>query len=113
MKRLFVIGVLLVAVAVTGCSSMTSGRVTAVDLNNWSPEKMSAYRDEAEVVYDRAAHSEGIVTGAVAEASDASPGLGDWISSLVNILPDWQVRIQILKVEWDIVPPDAVEPDVE
>ena len=110
MNRLFVIGVLLVAVAATGCSSMTSGRVTAVDVNNWRAEEMSAYRDEAEVVYDRAAHSEGVVTSVVTEA-DSGNTFGDWISSLVGILPDWRVRIQILKIEWDIVPVDAVEPD--
>lgn len=106
MKR--IVAALVLAVILTGCATH-SGRVTVADANNWDAEQMTAYRDEARVIYDRGGSelSEGHVLGSTnVVAATGGNMVTDWITALVGVLPDLKIRVQVLKVEWDVVAPE-------
>jgi len=101
MKRLIPI---LALVFLTGC--FRSGRITICQLDNFTPEKMTAIRDEARVVYDRGGSelSEGHIESApVYEEEDDPSWASDVWTALVSILPDWNMRFTLLKAEWDVI----------
>jgi len=104
------IGIIAVLISLlTGCANVRSVRFTGFQLDNFTPEKMTAYRDEARVVYDRGGSelSEGHVDSKPEyEGEDDEGGTTiaqDVWAALIGILPDWNMRLTVLKLEWDVI----------
>jgi len=103
MKRIIFATVLMLMFA--GCATH-SGRFTLLEVDNRSPEKMTASRDVDMVIYDRGytEFSEGHVeSGPEYEDGEEPSWVMDVWTALVSILPDWNVRVTVCKAEWDVL----------
>jgi hypothetical protein len=89
MKKAFLYSIIPIVIILSGCA--TKGRLSVIDIDLRTPEQITAYQKEAEVVYQ---NEESQTVGSSETASKFS---WDVVIKLVEVIKG---RVRVLSFEW-------------